>query len=67
MHITAHPTKSGPGRKHGQGVAHGCLPKAAKGAPFGFVQRLNPNKPMSRRDKHRVNVRLAGEVTRNFA
>lgn len=67
MNRTAHPTKSGPGRKHGQGVAHARAPTPAKGAPFGFVQRLNPGKPLSRRDKHRAQVRLASEVARNFA
>lgn len=32
----AHPTKSGPGRKHGHKVSHGTPPKPAKGNWLGL-------------------------------
>ena len=66
MSLTAHPTKSGPSRKHGHKVAHSRARIRRKGAPFGFKQRINPNKPPSRRDKHRSNVRLAAQVAVGF-
>lgn len=34
---TAHPTKKGPGRRHGHKVEHPTAPKPPKGAGFGFV------------------------------
>lgn len=51
-------TKKGPGRTHLQGHKR-AKPDRPKGAPFGFVQHVNPNKPMSRRDKHRAEVAAA--------
>ena len=56
----AHPTKSGPGRRHEEGVQHGAPPVLTMGGAWAG-QRVNPNKPLSRRDKHRAEVRAAKE------
>lgn len=53
----AHPTKKGPGRKHGHKVSHGAAPTPPKGGFLG--QRVNPSKTPSRRAQHRAAVRLA--------
>jgi hypothetical protein len=37
-----HPTKKGPGRKHGQGHTHGFVPRAHYGADSSFVLHSNP-------------------------
>lgn len=36
--MNKHPTKSGPGRTHGQGVAHGFVPVQRSGAGPAFAQ-----------------------------
>ena len=54
----AHPTKSGPGRRHEEGVQHGAPPVPTMGGAW-VGQRVNPNKPASRRDKRRSAVRAA--------
>lgn len=38
----AHPTKVGPGRRHGHKVKHGRKPAASSGAGRGFMQHKNP-------------------------
>jgi hypothetical protein len=43
-----HPTKKGPGRRHGQGEKHGKAPAADKGAPFGFEVHTNESKRLRR-------------------
>lgn len=48
MSRNAHPTKSGPGRRHKDGQAHGAtLPPQAGGAWLG--QRTNPERAQQRR------------------
>lgn len=49
----AHPTKKGPGRKHGQGVSHGKQPKPTPGAFLG--QHKNP-----KRNAERAAMKAAG-------
>lgn len=50
----AHPTKSGPGRKHGHKVAHGTPPKPAKGNWAGL------HKASAERRLRRACVKLVG-------
>lgn len=49
MPYNAHPTKSGPGRRHQDGQKHGRAPVTPKGAPDGFVQRRAPEAVRRRR------------------
>lgn len=46
---TKHPTKSGPGRRHGHKVAHPTAPVPTKGAGFGFVLHTNPKRNAERK------------------
>lgn len=48
MNLNPHPTKKGPGRKHGHEVAHGTAPTPRRGAPAGFVLHTNPAKRQRR-------------------
>ncbi len=38
---TPHPTKKGPGRRHGHQVPHPTAPKPSAGAPAGFELHTN--------------------------
>lgn len=54
---TAHPTKKGPGRRHGQGVPHGRAPEALKGAASGFEVRGNNARNSERQLKRQLGAR----------
>lgn len=49
MALNAHPTKSGPGRRHKDYEKHGAAPVAPTGAPFGFVQHVATREKKLRR------------------
>lgn len=51
-----HPTKSGPGRKHGERVKHGAATKPPR-AGIGFVQHKNPRKNARRALKAEIGAR----------
>lgn len=59
MHRNPHPTKKGPGRRHAE-VAHPAQTKPQKGAPDGFVQRINP-------ERSKVRAKLVKSVGRRQA
>lgn len=50
-----HPTKKGPGRKHGQGVKHPAAPKPAKGGEW-----LGQRKASAAKKLRRANVKALG-------
>lgn len=51
----AHPTKKGPGRRHGQGVKHPAAPKPAKGGEW-----LGQHKASAAKKLRRANVKALG-------
>lgn len=53
----AHPTKSGPGRKAGNGVDHGRADKPGKGAAAAFVLHSNPKAKARRAVKAEIGAR----------